>query len=326
MRRFFGTLLGIVLAFGLGTLIYNAVSDNNVGPNNTYHSASRNDLKQDMRSLGHDARRGVRNLGNDVRRDLNPNYLGQDVRNFGNDVRRDLTFDRDRDGRLGMQSRDMLPFNSGHRTITPYNASGADAGNFGNLGNLRNIPWYQLYYGGTWNPYRGGQANPGTGGYPNTNNPPGTAAGNTEKPGNTGNVNAGGGSTSAETGTIQQQILQAVNAERAKAGLGALTLNASLSKVAQTKSQDMRDKNYFSHDSPTYGSPFDMMKQFGINYSYAGENIAAGQKGVQAVMTAWMNSPGHKANILSPNFTQLGVGYAPGGNMSPYWTQQFIKP
>ncbi|RAP75605.1 hypothetical protein DL346_18445 [Paenibacillus montanisoli] len=222
-----------------------------------------------------------------------------------------------------MRSRDMLPLNPGHRTITPYNANGA-----GDWGNLGNIPWYQLYYGGTWNPYTGGAPNAGTGypntgtRYPTTNNPPGTTGGNT---GNTG-AGAGAGAGTAETGSIQQQILQAVNAERSKAGLQPLTLNASLSKVAQTKSQDMRDKNYFDHNSPTYGSPFDMMKQFGINYSYAGENIAAGQKGVQAVMTAWMNSEGHRKNILSPNFTQLGVGYAAGGNMSPYWTQQFIRP
>ena len=69
-----------------------------------------------------------------------------------------------------------------------------------------------------------------------------------------------------------------------------------------------------------------MMKQFGISYSYAGENIAAGQQTAQAVMTAWMNSPGHRQNIMSPNYTQMGIGYSPGGNMSPYWSQMFIRP
>lgn len=132
--------------------------------------------------------------------------------------------------------------------------------------------------------------------------------------------------TAPGTGTVEAQVLQLVNAERGKAGLSALTMNGTLSSVAKTKASDMRDKNYFSHDSPTYGSPFDMMKQFGISYSYAGENIAAGQQTAQAVMTAWMNSPGHRQNIMSPNFTQMGIGYSPGGNMSPYWSQMFIRP
>ncbi|MBB3108488.1 putative YkwD family protein/spore coat assembly protein SafA [Paenibacillus phyllosphaerae] len=128
------------------------------------------------------------------------------------------------------------------------------------------------------------------------------------------------------TKSVESQVAQLVNAERAKAGLKPLTLNWQLSRVARVKSEDMRDKAYFSHQSPTYGSPFEMMKAFGLSYSYAGENIAAGQTTAQAVMTSWMNSPGHKANILSPNFTEIGVGYAAGGSMRHYWTQQFIKP
>ncbi|BBH21729.1 hypothetical protein Back11_30740 [Paenibacillus baekrokdamisoli] len=143
---------------------------------------------------------------------------------------------------------------------------------------------------------------------------------------NTGTGAGTGAGTSAGSGSIETQVLQLVNAERAKAGLKALTMNASLSKVASTKASDMRDNNYFSHDSPSYGSPFDMMKKFGISFSYAGENIAAGQQDAQAVMTAWMNSPGHRANIMSPNFTEMGLGYSPGGNMSPYWSQMFIQP
>jgi uncharacterized YkwD family protein len=86
----------------------------------------------------------------------------------------------------------------------------------------------------------------------------------------------------------------------------------------------MRDKNYFSHTSPTYGSPFDMMKKFGIDYMAAGENIAKGQPTSAAVMSSWMNSPGHKANILSENFTEIGVGVAKDANGTIYWTQQFI--
>jgi uncharacterized YkwD family protein len=94
-----------------------------------------------------------------------------------------------------------------------------------------------------------------------------------------------------------------------------------LSRVARYKSQDMRDLGYFSHTSPTYGSPFDMMKKFGLSYRYAGENIAKGFSTPSAVVKGWMNSEGHRANILNKNFTKIGVGYVADGN---YWTQMFI--
>lgn len=125
--------------------------------------------------------------------------------------------------------------------------------------------------------------------------------------------------------STEQEILKLVNAERSKVGAKPLTLNWELSRVAKFKSEDMRDNKYFSHTSPTYGSPFEMIKSFGISYSVAGENIAAGQKTGDEVMKAWMNSSGHKANILSTNYTQLGVGKATGGSYGTYWTQMFIK-
>lgn len=128
--------------------------------------------------------------------------------------------------------------------------------------------------------------------------------------------------TSAQSGSYAQQVLDLVNAERAKYSLSPLTLNSSVSKVAQVKAEDMKNNSYFSHTSPTYGSPFDMLKQFGISYSTAGENIAKGQKTPQAVVNAWMNSEGHRANILNKNFKQLGVGYV--GGSTTYWVQMFI--
>lgn len=88
----------------------------------------------------------------------------------------------------------------------------------------------------------------------------------------------------------------------------------------------MINKNYFSHTSPTYGSPFNMMESFGLRFSAAGENIAMGQRTPVEVVNAWMNSPGHRSNILSPNFTQIGVGLAKNKNGICYWTQMFIKP
>jgi len=119
-------------------------------------------------------------------------------------------------------------------------------------------------------------------------------------------------------------VLDLVNAERTKRGISTLTLDSNLSSVATKKSQDMVNKNYFDHTSPTYGSPFDMMKQFGISYRTAGENIAKGQKTPQEVVTAWMNSEGHRKNILNPNFTNLGVGIAKDSKGTTYWTQMFI--
>ena len=129
---------------------------------------------------------------------------------------------------------------------------------------------------------------------------------------------------STDFSSYQQQVLDLVNAERTKRGISALTLDSNLSSVATKKSQDMVNKNYFDHTSPTYGSPFDMMKQFGISYRTAGENIAKGQKTQQEVVTAWMNSEGHRKNILNPNFTNLGVGIAKDSKGTTYWTQMFI--
>lgn len=84
----------------------------------------------------------------------------------------------------------------------------------------------------------------------------------------------------------------------------------------------MKDNNYFSHTSPVYGSPFQMIKNFGISYKSAGENIAKGQSTPQAVVNAWMNSSGHRANILNSSYNKIGVGYVASGK---YWTQMFIR-
>lgn len=122
--------------------------------------------------------------------------------------------------------------------------------------------------------------------------------------------------------TTEAKVVELVNAERAKAGLKPLVSNWELARVAKIKAQDMTDKKYFSHTSPTYGDPFTMIKNFGIKYTAAGENIAQGQKTPQEVMNAWMNSSGHKANIMSSTYNQIGVGYDARSNT---WVQQFIK-
>jgi uncharacterized YkwD family protein len=154
---------------------------------------------------------------------------------------------------------------------------------------------------------------PSTGTGSGTTTKPGT--GSTTKPGTTTGGNTGSGTTAS---TFTTQVVSLVNQERAKAGLSALKSDALLTKVATEKARDMDVNNYFSHTSPTYGSPFDMMRSYGVTYSYAGENIASGQRTPQEVMTAWMNSAGHRANILSANFTKIGVGYVNGE-----WVQEF---
>ncbi len=121
--------------------------------------------------------------------------------------------------------------------------------------------------------------------------------------------------------SYEAEVISLVNQIRRENGLSEFKTNWELCRVARYKSQDMHDKNYFSHTSPTYGSPFQMMKNFGISYRTAGENIARGYKSPKAVVDGWMNSSGHRANILNPSFTQIGVGYVADGN---YWTQMFI--
>lgn len=130
--------------------------------------------------------------------------------------------------------------------------------------------------------------------------------------------------TDSTLAAMESRVITLVNAQRAQNGLGALTVNTKLTNMARVKSQDMIDNNYFSHESPTYGSPFEMMQAFGITYRAAGENIAYGQQDADAVMDAWMNSAGHRANILSADYTQIGVGAARGANGRIYWTQEFI--
>ena len=119
----------------------------------------------------------------------------------------------------------------------------------------------------------------------------------------------------------EQEVVRLVNAQRAQNGLKPLAENWELSRVARYKSADMASRRYFSHESPTYGSPYQMMRSFGISFRSAGENIAYGQRTPAAVVGAWMNSSGHRANILSSSYTQIGVGYHEAGN---YWTQMFI--
>lgn len=119
--------------------------------------------------------------------------------------------------------------------------------------------------------------------------------------------------------TFAKQVVTLVNKQRVKAGLKPVILSTKLSAVAKAKAIDLYTNKYFDHISPTYGSPFKMMRAFGISYNYAGENIARGQKTPLSVVTAWMNSPGHRANILNKHYKYIGMSYHKGE-----WVQHFI--
>ncbi|MBU8907939.1 CAP domain-containing protein [Desertibacillus haloalkaliphilus] len=121
---------------------------------------------------------------------------------------------------------------------------------------------------------------------------------------------------------MEQQVIELTNAERRNNGLSELQAHQSLSSIARKKSQDMQQNDYFSHTSPTYGSPFDMIRDGGVSYQSAAENIAQGQPSAEQVVQSWMNSEGHRKNILNGEFTHIGVGYDETGH---HWTQMFIK-
>jgi uncharacterized protein YkwD len=116
-----------------------------------------------------------------------------------------------------------------------------------------------------------------------------------EKPAATQQAAPSNTEVSSSVSSYEQKVVELVNVERQKAGLSSLSLDTAISNVARMKSKDMANNNYFAHQSPTYGSAGDMLTKYGIKWSAWGENIASGQRTPQEVVTAWMNSPGHKA-------------------------------
>lgn len=141
----------------------------------------------------------------------------------------------------------------------------------------------------------------------------------------------GGGSSSGGTTTDniskltsdELEVFNLINAQRTKNGLSALKIDSEVQNVARIKAQDMVNNNYFSHNSPIYGSPFDMLKSFKVSYKTAGENIA-GNSSNSAAVNAWMNSSGHKANILNSSFNYTGIGVVKGSKYGKIYVQMFI--
>ena len=141
--------------------------------------------------------------------------------------------------------------------------------------------------------------------------------------GTSANTNNNTGTTSTTMNSDEKEVFDLINKQRTQNGLSPLKENSELQRVARIKAQDMVNNNYFSHTSPTYGSPFDMMKSFKISYNTAGENIAGNSSNSSAV-TAWMNSPGHRANILNSSFNQTGIGVVKGSKYGKIYVQMFI--
>lgn len=125
---------------------------------------------------------------------------------------------------------------------------------------------------------------------------------------------------SASMSQLEQSAAELVNRQRAVYGLEPLVISDDLSRQARVKAQDMQRSGYFSHTSPSYGSPFAMMQALGVSYRSAAENIAMGYRSAAAVVAAWMESPSHRAIILSDRYTEMGIGYADG-----YWAQWLIR-
>ncbi len=126
---------------------------------------------------------------------------------------------------------------------------------------------------------------------------------------------------------FEKRVVEIVNEERKKNGLKTLKISKKISKLAREKSEDMRDKKYFDHKSPTYGRPCDHMKKT-QKWQTCGENIAAGQATPEEVMDSWMHSEGHRRNILDPDYKYIGVGFVEGfkdSEYDTYWTQQFYS-
>ncbi len=122
---------------------------------------------------------------------------------------------------------------------------------------------------------------------------------------------------------LEHKILELTNEERKKHGLKPLIWNEQLAQIARAHSKDMAKRGFFSHDNPDGQTPFDRIKADGIKYWVAAENIAAGQASPEKAIEEWMNSEGHRKNILNPDLQELGVGLARGGKYGIYWTQNF---
>lgn len=155
--------------------------------------------------------------------------------------------------------------------------------------------------------------------YPKTS----SSGGNYSSGSSSSGTSTSGGTTIPSLSSDEQEVFNLINQQRASNGLPNLKIDNEVQNVARIKAKDMVQNNYFSHTSPTYGSPFDMLNSFKVSYKTAGENIA-GNSSNKAAVTAWMNSPGHKANILNSSFNYTGIGVINGSQYGKIYVQMFI--
>lgn len=157
--------------------------------------------------------------------------------------------------------------------------------------------------------------------YPSSSNTGSSSSGSSSS--SSGSTSSGNTQTSSSMNSDELEVFNLINKQRTNNGLQALKVDEEVQRVARIKAEDMVANNYFSHNSPTYGSPFDMLKSFKISYKTAGENIAANSSNSGAV-NAWMNSSGHKANILNSSFNYTGIGVVSSAKYGKMYVQMFI--
>ena len=223
---------------------------------------------------------------------------------------------------FGMQHYYKVDFSTGLVTATTLNVRSGPGTNYGIVATVKKNEYIRVFAGvGDWyivqveGDYVGAVNKKYVKAiYPNYSNS-----------NNSSNNNSSSNSNSTTTAmtTDEKEVFDLINNQRTQNGLSALKLDTETLRVARIKAQDMVDNNYFSHNSPTYGSPFQMLNSFKISYKTAGENIAGNSSNSSAV-TAWMNSSGHKANILNSSFNYTGIGVVKSSKYGKVYVQMFL--
>ena len=225
---------------------------------------------------------------------------------------------------LGMQHYYKLDFSTGLVTATKLNVRSGPGVQYGIVTTVNKNEYIRVFAGvGDWyiiqveGDYIGAVSQKYVKAiYPNSNNS--SSNNNTSSDSNSNNNSSNNTMNSDET-----EVFNLINKQRTNNGLAALKIDSEAQRVARIKAEDMVTNNYFSHQSPTYGSPFDMLKSFKVSYKTAGENIAANSSNSGAV-TSWMNSSGHKANILNSGFNYTGIGVVSSSKYGKIYVQIFI--
>jgi uncharacterized YkwD family protein len=222
---------------------------------------------------------------------------------------------------FGMQHYYKVDFSTGLVTATTLNVRSGPGTNYGIVATVKKNEYIRVFAGvGEWyivqveGDYVGAVNKKYVKAiYPNSNNSNNSSSNNSNSNSNTNTTMT----------ADEKEVFDLINKQRTQNGLSALKLDTETLRVARIKAQDMVDNNYFSHNSPTYGTPFQMLNSFKISYKTAGENIA-GNSSNSAAVTAWMNSSGHKANILNSSFNYTGIGVVKGSKYGKIYVQLFL--